>query len=330
MGSGVVDVDLVFARNGLSVGLFCSAASTSLSTGKGGVLKGASVVLSLFRNEGLVLPVEEASGDESSSGFSSGSSSGSGVEIEGASIVLNLLTNEGFNSESCSCSGEASVVLNLLMNGGLDLPEVVELSEVDSGVESGFSSYSESGTASRTGASVVLNLLNNGGLGLPEVFELSEVESGIDSRLSSLSGPGTESRTDASVVLKRLNSGGLGLPEVFELSEVESGIDSGLSSLSESGTEASVVLNLLMNGLRLLFKGFAVVELTKLDSKFLISLLCSSDSGSSVTDEAEDGESGDSVLRNRLRNVGRFRVVDSEAGDVLSGGSLARIRLNSA
>ena len=144
MGSGVVDVGLVFARNGFSVGLFCSAASTSLSTGRGGVLKGASVVLSLFRNEGLVLPVEEASGDVSSSEFSSGSSSGSGVETEGASVVLNLLTNEGLISGSSSCSGveigEASVVLNLLINGGLDLLEVVELSEVDSGVDSGFSS----------------------------------------------------------------------------------------------------------------------------------------------------------------------------------------------
>ena len=173
---------------------------------------------------------------------------------------------------------------------------------------------------------MVLNLLNNGGLGLPEVFELSEVESGIDSGLLSLS----ESGTDASVVLKRLNNGGLGLPEVFELSEVDSGISSVSESGTKSKTEASVVLNLLVNGLRLLFKGFAVVELTKLDSNSLISLLCSSDSGSSVTDEAEDGESGDSVLRNRFMNVGRFRVDDSEAGDVVSGDSFARIRLNSA
>ena len=123
---------------------------------------------------------------------------------------------------------------------------------------------------------------------------------------------------------------------VVEGSEDESadgsGVASGLSSMafSESASdaaveeEASVGLNRLMKGRRLRISG--LVEL------LLMTSFCSvSDSSSSTDDAAVVDLKVASVLLNRLRNVGRFRVDPSDDGGVVKAAiSGFRSRFNSA
>jgi hypothetical protein len=137
------------------------------------------------------------------------------------------------------------------------------------------------------------------------------------------------------VVRSRFKNEGRVRP-VVEGSEDESaegsGVASGLSSMafSESASgeaeeeEASVGLNLLMKGRRLRINGLVVLLLTSFSSV--------SDSSSSTNEAAVVDLNVASVLLNRLRKVGRFRVDPSSEGGVVRAAAISgfRSRLSSA
>ena len=113
-------------------------------------------------------------------------------------------------------------------------------------------------------------------------------------------------------------------------SEVASGLssmafsESASSSVAAEEDEASVGLNRLMKGRRLRINGLVVL--------LLMTSFCSVTDSSSSTDEAAVVDlKVASVLLNRLRNVGRFRVDPSDDGGVVKAAiSGFRSRFNSA
>ena len=142
------DVDLGRDANGFGVGLDDS----ELSTGKAGVLNGASVVRMRFKNEGRVRPVDD-DGSEDASGVSSSVSDVSDVSGDDGDCVDDVTVDD------------VSVGLNRLMNGLRDLFNglvVLELAEIKSEMEM-------SSKSSKTRSSMMLDVVEDEA----EMIELS-------------------------------------------------------------------------------------------------------------------------------------------------------------
>ncbi len=138
-----------------------------------------------------------------------------------------------------------------------------------------------------------------------------------------------------SVVLSRFKKDGLVRPVVEGSEDAESEVtSSGSESVSESGpgseveteTDDSVDRNRLMKGRRLRVNGLIVVLLAESKSEIEMTSLSAVSASGDVVDDAKD----DSVLLNRFRNVGRFRVDPSDDGGVVNGTSVLRSRFSSA
>ena len=160
------------------------------------------------------------------------------------------------------------------------------------------------------GVSVVRSRFKNDGRVRP-VVEGSEEDSGLSSLAVSGSSPSAASAVEA----KDEAEGSVA-------ADVEEG------SVAEDVAEGSVGRNRLMKGRRLRFKGFEVVLLPERRSEMEIS---SRLSRSSMTDDVvEEATADGSVLRNRFKKFGRFRVEPSDAGGVVNGSSVLRNLFSSA
>ena len=136
-----------------------------------------------------------------------------------------------------------------------------------------------------------------------------------------------------SVVLSRFKNDGLVRPVVEGSEDAESEVtSSGSESVSGPGSEVetetddSVDRNRLMKGRRLRVNGLIVVLLAESKSEIEMTSLTAVSASGDVVDDAKD----DSVLLNRFRNVGRFRVDPSDDGGVVNGTSVLRSRFSSA